>query len=487
MKPKLRSWLMALGCLLLVSLYPCLFQYSTNLPESHFVDAMLFWGIFAGIGLVAFAVCLLILRRVEAAGCFSVLCLLALMNFGLLKSGVQKILPSLPGWILLGGCALVLLVIGVLILVKKWRCHVPLVILTLMFGALCLVSGIMAVPQLVKSEKKPPKHEPAPMLSQSETEMERPNVYLFLYDEYCGPESLEYYYSFDNSDFYDALEQRGFNCSANSYNTESCATVELVPDLYALDYDADYFVSGDGVMPNLYQVFHQLGYQINLISHNDFLDTDGARSLTKGQTQDSICQYLYQNSLLPYTPLSGVLEQRLPQLRATYQYKYLLDEALDTMDNAWKEARNGPTLTLGYVQCPHTWFIYDENGNEVPFEEHLNWRDPKYYLGQLQYTNDRILGAVDNILQHDPSAIILLQSDHGARVGYHLTELYGDAYDPETETIHQQNILNCVYMGGKQLDISGLSGINTLRTVLNQLYGMDYDMLEPRTYVNYYP
>ena len=97
MKTKLRAWGLSLGCLLLVSLYPCLFQYSTNLPESRFSDAAVFWGIFAGIGLLAFLVCLLILRRVEAAGFLGTLCLLAGMNFGLLKSGVQKLLPWLPG------------------------------------------------------------------------------------------------------------------------------------------------------------------------------------------------------------------------------------------------------------------------------------------------------------------------------------------------------------------------------------------------------
>ena len=487
MKTKLRAWGLSLGCLLLVSLYPCLFQYSTNLPESRFSDAAVFWGIFAGIGLIAFCVCLLILRRVEAAGFLGTLCLLAGMNFGLLKSGVQKLLPWLPGSILLGGCALVLLILGILLLVKKWSCHVPLVMVTLMFGVLCLISGVLAVPELVKSSKQPPEPEHVPVLSRQEAEMEQPNVYLFLYDEYSGPEGLEYFYQFDNSPFYDALSQRGFNCSMDSYNTESCATTTLVPDLYAMSYDAAPFVSGDGNMPNLYQVFKKLGYQINLISHNDFLDTDGARVLTKGQTADSICQYLYQNSLLPFTPLAGVMERQMPQLRATYQFKQLLDEALDTIDNAWRETADGPTLTLGYVQCPHAGFVYDKDGGRVPEEDFLNWRDPQYYLGQLQYVNGRILKTVDNILEHDPSAVIILQSDHGARLGYHLIDLYGDDYDPETETIHQQNILNCVYLGGETLDISGLSGINTLRTVLNRLYGMDYDMLEPRTFVNYYP
>ena len=51
MNQKIRSWALALGCLLLVSLYPCLFQYSLNLPESRLADAAVFWGIFAGIGI----------------------------------------------------------------------------------------------------------------------------------------------------------------------------------------------------------------------------------------------------------------------------------------------------------------------------------------------------------------------------------------------------------------------------------------------------
>ena len=43
--------------------------------------------------------------------------------------------------------------------------------------------------------------------------------------------------------------------------------------------------------------------------------------------------------------------------------------------------------------------------------------DPQYYLGFLQYASRRILAAVDEIQAHDPTAIIILQSDHGARNG----------------------------------------------------------------------
>jgi hypothetical protein len=474
----LKNWRsIGLTCwaLLTVSLYPCLFQYSTNLPESRFGDAMLFFGIFLGIGLLLFLVLGLILRRIEAAGCLAAIFLLVVMNYGLLITAAKSWVSGFRGLYLLTILGVLLGGLTLLVWRKKLSCHVPLILLGLMFSALCLVMGITAVPKLLHAETAEPQGEqPEPVAA---TEEDLPNVYYYLYDEYCGPESLRYYYDYDNSGFYEALEDRGFTCSGSSYNKESLATVRLVPDLYDLGYDVSpYFQSNDGRSPRLYQVFSQMGYRINLVSHNDFLDTDGATSLITDQASDSICVYLYENSFLPNTPLASFLE-RLPQLRASYQYESMLQEALDTMETAWQDAQDGPTLTLGYVQCPHSWFVYNADGNPVPEEDHLNWGDPQYYLGQLEYTNQRILQAVDQIQKNDPTAIIILQSDHGARLSSHLTELYDAPYDEETDTLPQQNILNCVYVPGKDLEIEGLSGINTLRTLLNQVYGMDYEML----------
>jgi hypothetical protein len=473
----LKNWRsIGLTCLVLltVSLYPCLFQYSTNLPESRFGDAMLFFGIFLGIGLLLFLVLGLILRRIEAAGCLAGIFLLVVINYGLLIRSIQSWAPGFRGLYLLAILGVLLGGLTLLVWRKKHACHVPLILLGLMFSALCLVMGFVAIPELLKTG---PNESQAVLPEPVVATEDLPNVYYYLYDEYCGPESLRYYYDYDNSGFYEALEDRGFTCSSSSYNRESLATVQLVPDLYDLGYDVTpYFYSEDGKTPRLYQVFSQMGYRINLISHNDFLDTDGATPLTTNQAAESICTYLYENSILPNTPLAAQLEQ-LPQFRASYQYELLLQEALDTMETAWQNAQDGATLTLGYVQCPHSWFVYDADGDPVPEEDHLNWEDPQYYLGQLEYTNQRILKAVDQIQKNDPTAIIILQSDHGARLSSHLTELYDAPYDEATDTLPQQNILNCVYVPGKNLEIEGLSGINTLRTVLNQVYNMDYEML----------
>ena len=493
MKFKLQNLILSLLTIVLISLYPGLFQFANNLPESRFGDAMIFFGIFLAIGLAVFLVLLLLLRKATAAGFIGGLALLVVINFGLVFSFLQGRFPDFPklGLTLLGLSLLLLLAVFLLVRRKKYTCFAPLVILCILFGTLCVFQGILAAPKLIASgqERMAGHGEPPPQHSaQIEATQDLPNVYYYIFDEYGGPENLSYYYEYDSSAFYRELEQRGFSCSADSYNLESCASVQLIPGLCNLDYNIPpYFDNQDGKMPVLYEVFHSMGYQINLINHMDFLDPDGGHVLTRAQASDSICLYLYSNSILPYTPLQKYL-LRLPQLQASYEYNSMLLDVMDTMKSAWRFTEGQSTMTLGYIQLPHTRFVFDREGHPVAEENWLNWGDPKYYLDQLEYTNTFILKTVDELLAHDPSAIIILQSDHGARTGCHLEELYGGPYDPEEETVHQQNILNCVYTGEKKLNIQGLSGINTLRTLLNEVYGFDYAMLpDPPPYVNYYP
>ena len=50
-----------------------------------------------------------------------------------------------------------------------------------------------------------------------------------------------------------------------------------------------------------------------------------------------------------------------------------------------------------------------------------------------------------------------------------------------------QNILNCVYYQGKEMDIEGKSGINTLRIVLNEIFMTNYEILDnPEKYLYQY-
>ena len=322
----------SIASLLLVCLYPCLFQYAGNIPEARLLDALVFFGLFLAIGAVVYLIVLGITRRAGAAGLLSSLGMLVFTNIGL----VTRALQNHVSWFRARYLLAVALVVGIGLLVllrkKKWRCGVPCLLLVLAFGVMSVASMGMAVPKLLKQhrEEQSRSQQQTEVMSAGENQKHLPNVYYYLYDEFAGPECLEYFYEFDHSDFYRQLELRGFSCSKDSYNVESTVTVQLIPDLFHLDYGVPpYFESGDGAEPRLYQLFQDMGYQINLINHMDFLDTDGTKVLTTRQHADSIGVYLYQNSLLPSVPYLSGLVERLPQLQTEKGYTEMLDEALN--------------------------------------------------------------------------------------------------------------------------------------------------------------
>ena len=480
-KKKLIDWVLVGAILLMESAWPGLFQYVNNFQEARFQDALLFTGIYLAAGILIFLICLLVLRQALKAVLPASIGLFIVMNFGLVQRGLKAVFPALRGrWILL---VLLLILFAVVVVLLRWKksgrvlCQLVCIFLVVQF----VVMLVPFVPQKISDMNATEDAQAADILEALPDipVSDLPNVYYYIYDEYAGPECLQHYYG-EEEWLYPALEARGFSCSSTSYNTESCETVQIVPDLFDLSYDAaPYFVSGDGQSPKLYRIFAQMGYQINLISHMNFLDTDGAENLTPNQRQDSICATLYENSIFPDTPLAEKF-LTLPQLANTYFYRAKLQDVLRKMEHPEQYIECEPTLTIGYVQMPHIAFVYDGDGNEVHGNSD-NWRDPQYYLGQMEYTRKHILRTVNNSLANDPEAIIILQSDHGARLAYHLMELHNQAYDAEKETPYMQNVLNCVYAGGELLEIESKTGINTLIEVLNQIYGFDFSEIPPAT------
>jgi hypothetical protein len=110
------------------------------------------------------------------------------------------------------------------------------------------------------------------------------------------------------------------------------------------------------------------------------------------------------------------------------------------------------------------------------------WRDSSLYIDQLQYLNSLILSAIDEIQAGDPDAVILLLSDHGARVPLHLVEQFGGPrFDAAAETPVMQSTLCAVCVPGETLDIEGMTGINATRTALNAAFHLSLPMVEPAT------
>lgn len=159
-------------------------------------------------------------------------------------------------------------------------------------------------------------------------------------------------------------------------------------------------------------------------------------------------------------------------------YRASLDNALEMGLHCWET--HGPTLTIGYIQCPHSPTMVGPNGEELPYEYGWNWKDSSLYLGQVEFINKYILSLVDTIQTHDPEAMIIIMSDHGNRYAIHMVQVgQWEDYDPEIHNPPMQNILNCVYYQGKSFPIEGQTGINTLRLMFCEVLGADLPPITP--------
>ncbi|MDD6023966.1 MAG: hypothetical protein PUC06_07000 [Oscillospiraceae bacterium] len=429
------------------------------------------------------------IRRFSAAAVVTNGAMLLVINFALIYNGIKGLIPSLSAEVLMLVFAAILVGITIPLAIKRpnmlWAC----LMFALAFGVLTVMCFVFAA---IGSGKN---HEDAkaPVMECYEEKTfsgEKPNVYFFLFDEYGGYECLEHYYKYDNSPFYDAMEQRGFTVTKSCHNTESILTVTLVPNLMNMNYVAEDSMSVKTrdamlVMPNFFRTFRDNGYAINLINHVDYFGTEGCTVLTENQSRRTISDYLLKNSLYHYLkPVKDLLNMFI---KADYVATYTdaLFNAMDAGRSCTQFVGEGPTLTMGYFQTPHAPTILDKNGKLVDNYENVGWcwGEFQYYLGQLEFVNSFILEAVDNIIANDPDALIILQSDHGVRQAKHYYELgWWTTYDAPTENLYQQNIMNFVRYRGETFPIEGEIGINSLRIILNQVFGTDYEMIEPIYY-----
>lgn len=480
--------------ILITCAYPCTFLYFQNVGEGNFTEILFPFFVFTLTASLLTLISWFFFRKLETAAFFSCLAMLFFMNFNLLGKLLLKMSPHFRGeYILLIFVPLYILL--ALYLKKKMPDTKPLLsIISLVFGLLILWNGIFAIPDIVQKLTFKGNNkilsDGLDSLSDKEGEISNQNVYYFIFDEYGGPENLEYYYDFDNHDFEQFLSNAGFVMSRTSHNSESIDTVDTLPNMLNLDYVTEIGGTTENNMqytknPVLYQFFSGRGYQINLINHRDALRTEHCRVISKyhgNDSMDTLEDYLFNQSMVYNLTL-----RLMPRQTATSRYAEGLSSAVNDMKHVWEETVGQPTLSVCYLQCPHAGFIYDRTGNRLPEESALDWADKDLYIEQLLFLNRQIEETVASIQKNDPEAIIVMQSDHGVRYAKHCMYLYDQAdYDAALETRYMQNILNCVYWGKSNppIDIEGLSGINTWRTVLNNAFGSDLELLpEPEGYV----
>lgn len=465
-----------------VCFYPCAFLYFQNAGEARAMDMLPFFGIFLLTAAGIFLIVDILLRNIARAAVVTNLAMLAVMNFTMVCNGIKGVFPGFRDKIFLIAVLVVLAVLLWVLLKKKPNMTVVCGLFLLVFGIQVVIQGAMAAPTLIAAATHHREDVSTEEAVGQTFSGETRNVYYMMFDEYGGSENLKHFYDYDNEEFLTALEDRGFTVSRTSKNTESPWTVTLIPNMVNLDY-----VTSDAVPinsrlewleePALYRLFWENGYQVNLVNHDGFLSETGCRVLTQDQSQETISVYLYENSIFCLIPkLKWVIEEKVLH-RGENGYERALENTREAMVNCC-QAVDGPTLTVSYMIAPHAPFLFGPGEKQVHREDYYNWERPELYLSKLEYTNEAILEAVDNIQKNDPNAVIFLQADHGARIPGHLVEQFGEPwFDTEVEIPYMEGVLNCVYVPGDSVDIEGDTCINATRKTLDRVFGLSLGTL----------
>lgn len=310
-----------------------------------------------------------------------------------------------------------------------------------------------------------------------------PDIYLIVADEYAGKKELEDIFSFDNSEFENALSNRGFHITKNTVANYK-ETIYSMASMLNMDYLKNLSVSGTVnhkdmlacrqlIKKNL--LINYLKLEKYKIYNNSFVDIEH---------EEKVVQHLFPTNreLLTHQTLINriiyVFGAKLSSEKQIIKFKKrgLADnikvEQLTNQILLKKERQ--PKFVYTHFNMPHWPYFFNKKGKEVSIDSLTDAykANKKAYIEYLEYCNTRFLNLIDNILKNSTSPpIILLMSDHGFRKFRDEEKV-----DPKYYFMN----LNAVFLpsGNYSGFYDGMSNVNQFRIILNTVFNQKLPMLK---------
>lgn len=469
---KERVW--AATSVFLTCLFLPLFIYLNNIGNIHFYECIRVFIVSLLIGIVCILLSSLITKSFMKGCVISIVICVCFFNYAIIEQFIERFNQNLKFWHILP-CLLFFGIIVFKIFIKKCSMamleNVTLVV-TLVVGGLILLNIATSIPKIISmvSTSGNDRHMPAPInVSENNDDIhDKPNIYYFIFDEYSNFDVLETYFQYDNYVFAEFLEAHKFTVSYDS-NNDSQQTYTVISNYINLDYvafDTDTTNARLEMLKTnvIFDLFREQGYTVEAVVGGNLFGLGEAAPQASTTIEGDNFETLVISNTVFY-----------PFISKNYNdgaMKY--NNAFDYFNDA-QLFKNAPEATfyMSYFHLPHQPFIFDQYGGEVSLIHSDDWVNKEYYLNQLEYTTTRIQGAVNRIVENDPGAVIILQSDHGARL------LRTDAGEYLIDKFDRRKILNAVYYRGEDVsEIKAKSGVNTLRLIINRLFDFDLPEVE---------
>ena len=329
---------------------------------------------------------------------------------------------------------------------------------------------------------------------------ELPDVYYLILDEYARNDALIEYHNFSNHELTEFLEKKGFHIAKNSFANYPMS-VQSIPAIMNMDY-INFLADEIGTEVRNYKPLNGKNYGLypnNMVIKN-FKEMD-----YKIITFNTFALHLHENPLADKTFCHRdkfLLDNRLADVLArTSIFGYYIERwaegelrqatlcAFENFGNAGN-VFDEPVFVWAHVMLPHPPWIFGPNGEEItpgkpllitdnPEFRDSGWEPKRQYIQQVQLANKKTIEEVENILENNRNAIIIIQGDHG-------TAWETNWMEPSKEDAWQRlRNFDAIYFPDKDkrdLLLDDRTLVNTFRTVFNAYYESNYELLENKMY-----
>jgi hypothetical protein len=328
-----------------------------------------------------------------------------------------------------------------------------------------------------------------------------PDIYFIILDGYAHPDTVKEWYDYDNSEFINSLEERGFFVAFRS-RTRTPNSAQVIAQVLNMEY-----LTPGWEWDEALGEFQQVGsvessaspwgngelYQ--KVAYNkviDFLGPRGYKYIVFGNWYASTryesyvedkADFYYNYFKATHATLASEFQEILwstTMLKPFYvhlvgsQYETAhRRQTLQTLAHL-KELPEveDPKFVLAHLMCPHAPYVFGPEGESVAPLNWQNFADKQFYRGQYTFISSDISKLVDALLEKSQvPPIIIIQSDHGPR-----PHNPGIVIGPD----EWHKILNAMYLPGMDYsEVSdSISPVNTFRLIFNYYFNADYPLLE---------
>ncbi len=350
---------------------------------------------------------------------------------------------------------------------------------TLIISMLLVFTTIKLIPlEYKKASIQRASNQSLPAVPAIESSMADPDIYYLIFDEFAGFQSMrEYWGNWEVDEFKSFLEAKGFFVSEEVRSSSLITLHQMANRLNFTDSPLEWEDQGQ--------------WQVNLANNRAMalLDAKGYTTIVFEELSnlypnmpEIAADFVYSSSFDDAVDMGeffddyGILVADSTMLKAFSRY-YQSDYASHNQRRKFVlsvKARlselgdyPAPRFVYSHLMLPHPNFVFDRNGNVVDTEFTEDWR---YYEDQYIFTMRYITELVTAILDSaDPlrPPVIILQSDHGARVKSDNEELPGFPQELRSD------ILFAMYLPGYNTSTipPDINPVNTLPIVFNHYLG----------------